>query len=153
MLMLLSLFAILLSGCGSTKTVQTPEGQEVKIEQDGSKVTAESEEGKVEVDTGKNMKWPEEIPSDVPRCEYGEITGVQNVDMEGQKSRSVVFTGLKEKAGAAYRTQLEENGFTITNYMDMGEMEMVTAENNEVTVNATFDYTEDAGAVQVMFKE
>ena len=97
----------------SEKMIEKSLGEDAEVDIDKDKVTIQTEEGTFTTDAS-GTSWPDEIPSDVPQFDHGDIISVSTQDMAGSKSWVVMYEEVAPKALEKYKEELEAKGFKIS---------------------------------------
>ncbi len=143
-LVILLALSLIMGGCGKVAEKATEQVIEKAIESEsGEKVDLNLNEGSAEITTdegsmkiGSTYDWPSGMPSDVPEFKYGSITGVIESTTDAGTAYTVTFEEVEADSFEKYRSDLEDNGWSIQFTQQMGSGWSLNAnkENNDVTV-------------------
>jgi hypothetical protein len=109
---------------------------DVDIDQQGQKVTIETEEGKMVFDQ-EGTTWPKDIPSEIPQLKGMKISGVTTGDVNGKKSWTVIYEGDATAQMESFSTSLKSAGYKTTK-MTINEGGAVTGEKDNWVVSSMF---------------
>lgn len=117
------------------KMLEKSIGEDVDIDVDGESITIHTDEGKIVASTGKK-KWPNEIPSSVPKFNYGKIENVSLQEYSDGKSWAIIYENVPGDALSGYEKILKDKGFetSLTGMAEVGGMVMGEKGNLNVVV-------------------
>lgn len=115
------------------KSIESTDGKQanVEIDKSGQEVTIETEEGKVVINAKEN-KWPDDIPSDIPRPGNLKIQGVTTSNNPDGNAWTVIYEGQGELKD--YESKLKAGGFKVVT-MTMGAAGSVSGEKDNKNVS------------------
>ncbi len=133
--------ALIVAGCGRSKTYTGPNGEKMTISDKGGdmefSLTGKNGE-KVQVSTNrKGVSLPNDFPKDAPV--YPGATIVQSLKMKEGFSIMLKSADSTEKIKQYYEKTLKEQGWDIENAMNMEQVTMLHSkkENRTLTVSIT----------------
>lgn len=109
---------------------------DVDIDQQGQKVTIETEEGKMVFDQ-QGTTWPKDIPSEIPQLKGVKISGVTTGDVNGAKSWTIIYEGDATAQMESFSAALKSAGYKTTK-MTINEGGAVTGEKEKWVVSSMF---------------
>lgn len=112
------------------------EDVDVDIDEQGQKVTIETDEGKMVFDQ-EGTTWPKDIPSEIPQLKGVKISGVSTGDVNGQKSWTVIYEGDATSQMESFKSALKSAGYE-TSKMTVNEGGAVTGEKGEWALSSMF---------------
>lgn len=104
------------------KAIEKGTGEDVEVDEGGKNIKVKTEEGTVEMETGKT-ELPEGFPSDFPIYEGAEVISSTKMTQEGSEGYQVVFSIDEEKSTVKefYEKKLPEVGYPISARVESGE--------------------------------
>jgi hypothetical protein len=111
------------------KSIEKSSGEDVDIDLDGEKTVVETKDGRMEIDAKSNT-WPKDIPSQVPKFDFGDVVGVTMNESDDTKGWTIIFNEVSDEALEKYKAQLKSEGF---------ESQSMTMPGKGGTVTATLD--------------
>lgn len=112
------------------------ENVDVDIDEQGQKVTIETEEGKMVFDQ-QGTTWPKDIPAEIPQLKGVKISGVSTSDVNGAKSWTVIYDGDATAQMESFSAALKSVGYT-TSKMTINEGGALTGEKEKWVVSSMF---------------
>lgn len=114
------------------RAIEQGGGGNADVDVDNQKITIESEEGKMQINTADNQ-WPKDAPAEVPVVTAGEIAGTTTSESARGRNWSIRFTGISIGELDRYGAVLKDNGFKI-NTMKAPKGGMVTGQKGNIGV-------------------
>ncbi len=139
--------SLIMGGCGKVaekaieKTIESESGGKVDMNLKEGTTEITTDQGSIKI--GATYDWPAAIPSDVPEFKYGTVTGVMESATETGTSYTVTFEEIAADSFEKYRSDLEDNGWTMQYTQQMGTGWSLNAikDNNSVSAVMGDDYT------------
>lgn len=129
-------------GCGkkkeeiiAEKIIENGIGKKAKVDLDDQSVKIETEDGTMNLKTGKSAKIPDAFPSDVFIFKPADV----EMAMEMGMGYSIALKTVKDipTVAAAYKNEMVKKGWTQKAAMDMGENTMLMYEKGKRVTNVT----------------
>lgn len=118
------------------KVFQQTTGKSAKVDLKGGKVKIQSKDGTAEITTG-SAEWPEDLPSDVPKFEFGTVKGV-NKETTGEIPKwMIIIQDVPEDALAEYTEKLKAGEWNIETTMSTPQGGMVQATKESLVIMVT----------------
>ena len=118
---------------------------EVHVSKKGTKITAETEEGKYTVTTGEETRIPKGFPDDV--FIYQPSKAVMAMEIDEGYSIALTTRDDRLKVVGAYRQEMKAKGWTEEASMDMGSQSVLVYEKKGRNANISIVPME--GALQI----
>lgn len=118
------------------KAIEQSTGNKVDINSSGQNLTIQTEGQKIEIQ-GSSGVWPADMPADVPRFTWGQITAVTRAETPEGKSWSVVCEKVTGDIVNEFASQLKSKGFkNISTVVTSGEGQggVVSGEKDKLKV-------------------
>lgn len=115
------------------KMLEKSFGENVDVDVDGESITIHTNAGKIIASTGKK-KWPKEIPSSVPKFNYGNIENVSLRELPDGNIWAMVFENVPKDVLTTYESLLKKNGFDTSLIGRPNVGGMLQGEKNELNV-------------------
>lgn len=117
------------------EALENASGGKTDVDIDGDKVKIEGENYKAEVNV-KGSTWPENMPAEVPRFDFGTIEHTTASTTDGTQNWGVFYKGVVPGSLEKYDVLLKKNGFK-TMKIAMGNQGNVTGEKGKLLVTLT----------------
>lgn len=115
------------------RAIEQGGGGNADVDVDNQKITIESEEGKMQINTADNQ-WPSDAPPEVPKVTAGEIAGTTTSESARGRNWSIRFTGIGIEELDRYGALLKDNGFIKTSTMKAPKGGMVSGQKGNIGV-------------------
>ena len=145
---------LVIGGCGKSisekaaeKIIENAGNGEVKVDIDNQKTTIETEAGIGEV--GENVSVPEDFPDDVYLIDGVVKTSYKNSEENGW-TLSIETDKSIADVRALYETKLEEAGWTINSFLDMGTAATLGGVKDNRNISLMISADADSGKTTVI---
>lgn len=91
--------------------LETATGSDVDIEQEGKKISIETDEGNVNINFGGDAEWPADMPKEVPKWTLGKIKGNTSAQSPEADTWTVYLDNVNIGQVEAYEAELKKAGF------------------------------------------
>lgn len=150
---LVSVALLILTGCGkkpeekiAEKIIEQNTGGKAKVDITDQSVKVETEEGTMNMTTGKSAKIPESFPSDIYIFKPAEVKMAMEV---GQGYSVALATGKEiDAVASAYKKEMVKRGWKQQAAMDMGENAMLIYEKEKRVTNVAV--TREEGETKIV---
>lgn len=155
LVLFLSVFILILSGCGkgvsemagekaAEKIIEDRIGGQANVDIDDGNVKIETKDGNFE--TGKNIKLPSDFPRDVYVIE-DNLTSAMSNQADGGFTISLETDKNVEEVSSIYQNKLKGEGWKITGTMNYEDSSSVIAEKDDRVVSVFASKNADKTAV------
>ncbi len=123
-------------------------GTDVDVDWDEGDWSFDSDDGSMSFDS--TTEWPDDISSDVPEFEYGQISSVSSVEStDGETSWYIYYSDLDSGGYDDYADDLESAGWNIDTQTTSGGYNYLTASKGDLGVSFSFDSSSDYASLSV----
>ena len=116
--------------------IEKATGGQAKVDLKDGTIKVKTAEGETEIGTSKT--WPSDLPADVLKPEYANITGVVRSTQEEKKYWNISLEGTDAAAFDKYADALKAAGWDIKMTTKTGDGGLFQAQKDKLAIVATF---------------
>lgn len=126
------LLFVIVSGCGRSTEVNSPDGEKASVEKndDGLDIAVKGKDGKESrLALGKSVALPDDFPKDIPIYPKAQVVMSMTVEKGSQVTLSTEDTA--EKVETFYKDRLKQDGWEENANVNLPVMKMLGYKKNE----------------------
>ncbi|MBI4734321.1 MAG: hypothetical protein HY779_05900 [Rubrobacteridae bacterium] len=124
---------------------KTTGAKDVDINENGGSIKVKTDQGETEISgsSGKEVKMPDDFPSDIPIYDPAKLTNALKTTSDGKTGFNIVFESSDKPGDVVkfYKEELPKNGYTISSTFESGAgsaiLSIKKGENEIGNVNVT----------------
>lgn len=120
---------------------------DVNIDDNGGSVTIEDDDSSMQITSDE--EWPSNLPSSVPEFTYGKQVSSTYISGEYGEGWTIAFEENSSDAYTSYKTDLEQNNWTIGTTIESGGVYMLSATKDNMTLSLNHNTAEDTLVITV----